>query len=302
MYIIDFFKSLFKKSKIGTIIWMVANTVLISLLFGTVFTDGTSAIGWQGSLIGFGIYLLSIVIALSPIGEWILRFQNGCEKITDQAILDRMMPLFNEVHARAKQKNPELDREINLYIVDDASPNAFACGRKTVAITKGLLAMSDDEIKGILAHEFGHLANKDTDTTLVIVVGNLIVSAIFFLIRISFKIFSGILSIVVAIASESFLVGMLTAISNFIANVFLAALMALWTKLGVLICMASSRGDEYEADKYSHDIGYGPALAYALTRLDGGTTKKEKARGLWAALNSSHPETSKRVSRLQQLG
>ena len=87
-----------------------------------------------------------------------------------------------------------------------------------------------------------------------------------------------------------------------VLSVFLAALMALWTKLGVLICMASSRGDEYEADKYSHDIGYGPALAYALTRLDGSTTKKEKARGLWAALNSSHPETSKRVSRLQQLG
>lgn len=301
MYIIDFFKSLFKKSKIGTIIWMVANTVMISLLFGTIFTDGTSAIGWQGCLIGLGIYFASILIALSPIGEWILRFMNGCKKITDPDILNRITPIFNEVHARAKQKTPDLDREINLYIVDDACPNAFACGRKTVAITKGLLSLSDAEIKGILGHEFGHLANKDTDTTLVIVVGNLIVSVIFFIIRVIFKIFSGILSFVVAIASESFIVGVLTAISNFIANTFLALLMALWTKLGVLICMASSRGDEYEADKYSHDIGYGNALAYALNRLDS-MAGGEKAKGLWAALSSSHPETSKRVARLSQLG
>ena len=281
---------------------MVANTLLITLMFGFVINDSGSDISWKGCLIGFGIYMLSIVLALSPVGEWIIRFQNGCQSITDQQILDRIMPLFNEVHAQAKAKNPELDRDIKLYIVDDNSPNAFACGRKTMAITRGLLAMSDAEIKGILGHEFGHLAHKDTDTILVITVGNLIVSVIFFIIRIIFKIFSGILSFVVAVASESFIVGVLTAISHFIANVMLATLMALWTKLGIVICRASSRGNEYEADKYSHDIGYGRNLAYALNHLDNMAGGSSKTKGLWAVLSSSHPETSKRVERLNQLG
>lgn len=299
MYIIDFAKNLFKKSNIGTIIWMVANTVLIALLFGSIFTDGYSSFGWQGCLIGIGIYLVSIVAALSPFGEWILRFQNGCKEITDPAVLSRIQPLFDEVHRKAISLNPELDRKIKLYMVEDAAPNAFACGRNTVAITRGLLALSDNEIKAILGHEFGHLAHKDTDTTLVIVVGNLIVSVIFFIIRIIFKIFSGILTFVVSVASESFLVTILTAISNFFANIVLAFLMAAWTRLGVVICMASSRGNEYEADKYSYQLGYGYDLANGLLNLDR-MFGASKPKGLWAALNSSHPETSKRVAKIQE--
>ena len=72
MYIIDFAKNLFKKSNIGTIIWMVANTLLITLMFGFVINDSGSDISWKGCLIGFGIYMLSIVLALSPVGEWII--------------------------------------------------------------------------------------------------------------------------------------------------------------------------------------------------------------------------------------
>ena len=53
-----------------------------------------------------------------------------------------------------------------VYIVDDASPNAFATGRKpelaSVAATTGLLdMMTDSELEGVMAHEMGHVENFD---------------------------------------------------------------------------------------------------------------------------------------------
>ena len=123
MYILDFFKNLFKKNNIGVIIWLVLNIVLIAFLFSGGFTD------WVGALLGIGSYALSMVIALSPIGEWILRLQTGCKKIKDPDVLARMEPLFNEVYAKAKGLNPELPDGIKMFMSEDEEPNAFATGR-----------------------------------------------------------------------------------------------------------------------------------------------------------------------------
>ena len=54
----------------------------------------------------------------------------------------------------------------DLYLIDDSSPNAFAAGRDPkhayVAVTSGLLALMDDrELEGVLAHEVGHIRNRD---------------------------------------------------------------------------------------------------------------------------------------------
>lgn len=53
-----------------------------------------------------------------------------------------------------------------LYIIDDPAPNAFATGRDkdhaVVAVTTGLLPLlSKSELEGVLAHELGHIGNRD---------------------------------------------------------------------------------------------------------------------------------------------
>jgi len=87
---------------------------------------------------------------------------------------------------RAKQVGPEsklyatvarLAQRANLpmpkvYIIPDASPNAFATGRNpshaAVAATEGILrVLSEDELEGVIAHELAHVKNRDILTSSV---------------------------------------------------------------------------------------------------------------------------------------
>ena len=54
----------------------------------------------------------------------------------------------------------------DVYVIDEAAPNAFATGRDAqhaaVAVTAGLLeTLNRDELQGVIAHELGHVKNRD---------------------------------------------------------------------------------------------------------------------------------------------
>ncbi|HEY8362450.1 MAG TPA: M48 family metalloprotease [Tissierellaceae bacterium] len=108
---------------------------------------------------------------MSPIGEWILRIQTGSKQIKRKDYLNRLEPLFQEVLTKAREINPSIPEDVKLFMSEDKEPNAFATGRKTVCLTKGLLNYSDEQIKAVFAHELGHLGNKDTDFILLVTIG-----------------------------------------------------------------------------------------------------------------------------------
>lgn len=74
-----------------------------------------------------------------------------------------------------------------VYIVEDASPNAFATGRDpehaVVAVTTGLLSILDrSELEGVVAHELAHVGNRDmlVMTVAVVLAGFIAIIADFF--------------------------------------------------------------------------------------------------------------------------
>ena len=97
--------------------------------------------------------------------------------------------------------------------------------------------------------------------------------------------------------SEGVFASIVTSITNIMINLFVMGLMWLWTKVGVLLVMKSSRDSEYDADKFSLDLGYGHELCALLD-----TNDCSGGKGLFANLASSHPDKSDRIAKLQQLG
>src|SRR4051794_7554692 len=87
----------------------------------------------------------------------------------------RAQPVTREELPRAFAAVERLTQKIGLpmpklYVIPTESPNAFATGRNprhaSVAVTQGILQLLDDEeLEGVLAHELGHVRNRDILTS-----------------------------------------------------------------------------------------------------------------------------------------
>jgi heat shock protein HtpX len=299
-YVQDFLKSLMQKSKHSLVVYLIINLYVIS----TIISFVTGIPYWQGVLWALVIYAISLTLTFSPVGEKLLCFFNGCREINRIDIKEKLQPIFEEVYSRAKKSNPQVPDDVKLYIKEDAAYNAFATGRKTLCVNTGLLQLSDNEIKSILGHEFGHLAHKDTDTILLVNIGNCIVNLFFILMRVIIELIHGFLQIFNLGTSESngqtFLGSALLFIyRTFFVKVF-ELLQWIWIKIGVLLCMRTSRADEFAADRFSFNLGYGNYLCETLDKITEGTG--QESSGLFANLVSNHPSTNDRIGRMQKMG
>src|SRR5205823_14076363 len=83
----------------------------------------------------------------------------------------RAQPVTREQLPLAYQAVERLTQKIGIpmpkiYVIPTESPNAFATGRNpshaSVAVTRGILELlTDEELEGVLAHELGHVRNRD---------------------------------------------------------------------------------------------------------------------------------------------
>ena len=302
LYIVDFAKNLFRKKNAFAMIYLAINVLIITFMV-QMFEPNF----WLALLYGILIYAATATLALSPLGEWYFRWTNGCKKIEDPEILSRLEPLFREVKERAQtqQTDFKIDDNISLYICEDNSVNAFAMGRRTICVTRGLLNLSDEQIKAVLGHEFGHLASHDTELTLLITVGNFIITALVTVIRVILAFYNLVIGLIsLFMGREGAIVSIMNAIAQFITTLCINGLMWVWTHLGILLVMKSSRNAEYEADGFSCNLGYRDGLLSFFRILENLEIQSGEKNGnnIFAALSSSHPETSKRIAQIEAIG
>ncbi|HTM39002.1 MAG TPA: zinc metalloprotease HtpX [Terriglobales bacterium] len=189
-----------------------------------------------------------------------------------------------------------------IYVIPNDSPNAFATGRNpqhaSVAVTQGILKLlNEEELEGVLAHELGHVRNRDI---LISSIAATIAGAITYLAHIAQwgMIFGGYER------DREDRGGGLAAL----AMIILAPLAAM------LIQLAVSRSREYQADETgAHFTGNPYALANALAKLDAYSKRLPMQADPSTAhlfiiqpfvgqslmnLFSTHPPIAKRIERL----
>lgn len=284
MNIISFFKNLFRISNIGTILFFLLNAYLIIAIFSG---------GHPGKIVFIAfLYIISVFIMISPIGEFLLSCFAGAKKIQNPDFKDKIAPLVQNVYDRAREKTPSLPRNIILKYTPGDMRNAFALGTKTICVTEGIIDLPDDEIEGIIAHEFGHLALHHTVIQLAIGAGNILISLFLLFLNLLKRIAELILSI-----EGCFGRILLLRIICIVVGGICSFSIWLWTNICMLFFMWSSRANEYDADKYAFEIGYGNELATALRNL----REAVPSRSFFEAIYSSHPETIDRIGRLEEM-
>jgi heat shock protein HtpX len=219
----------------------------------------------------------------------------------------KAQPVTREQLPRAYAAVERLTQKIGIpmpkiYVIPSDSPNAFATGRNpshaSVAVTQGILnLLNDEELEGVLAHELGHVNNRDI---LISSVAATIAGAITYLAQVAKwgMIFGGVER------DDRDRGGGLAGL----LMLFLAPLAAMLIQLWV------SRTREYQADASgAHYTGNPYALASALAKLDAYSRELPMQATPSTAhlfiiqpllgmslgnLFSTHPPTAKRIERL----
>ena len=278
---------LFLRSNWAYILWFALHYFLAVAVLNGIWQDTGKSYLWA-----FIAYAISIGVALSPVGEFLLRVLQGAHAIQTEQDSNYLTPLFEEVYQEAFTQTPSLHKNIRLYISEEKTINGYAMGRKTIVVTRGAIeTFHREELKGILAHEFGHMANGDTKASLMTIIGN----SIFSIIILACKIIMWVVNLIASLATEEFFI---SRIIYFIIRLLFDYTVLAFLFIGNAILSLNSRYSEYLADGYAFQIGFGEQLKrslYLLNKLSMGGRRTLKE---W--LMASHPHTNARIQRLEQ--
>jgi heat shock protein HtpX len=274
-------------------------TILLAALTGLFIVIGGALGGRGGMLIAFLFAILMNLGAYWFSGDIALRMAGAREVSPEEA--PWLHQLVDELATYARLPKPRV------AIIDSPSPNAFATGRDAqhavVAVTTGILGILDrDELAGVLAHELGHVRNRD-----------ILVSSVAATI-------AGAITMLANMAQWAMIFGYgrqsdedegAGGLIGSLMMIILAPIAA------TLIQLAISRAREFGADETGAAIHGNPeSLARALEKLEAATSLTplpvnpaaahlfivNPLKGVnWAGLFSTHPSIEERVRRLRSM-
>jgi heat shock protein HtpX len=266
-------------------------TILMATLGGLLVAIGYAIGGLQIASV-----FLVIALVMNGVSYWfsdkIALKMSGAKPVSEQEA-PQLYQMVRELTTRADVPMP------SLHVIPQEQPNAFATGRNpkhsAVAVTAGIMKLlSEDELRGVIAHELAHIKNRDILTQSVASA----IGAMITYMAYMFMWFGG---------DDN---SPLSLVAN-LALIILAPIAA------TLIQLAVSRQREYSADATGAQICGNPeSLASALLRLEEGAkaipmqvnqaseplyiVKPFSAGGI-SGLFSTHPPIEERVRRLRQM-
>jgi heat shock protein HtpX len=275
----------------------VKTVLLLGLMSGVLLVIGQTMGGSRGLSLGL-IVAVGMNFVSYFFSEKIALMSSGAIRVSEtenSQIYWRLEPVVRGLCVRMGLPMPKL------WVIPEDSPNAFATGRNpahaSVAVTAGLLDLMDErELEGVIAHELGHVRNRDI---LICSIAATMGAAITFAARIGFF-FGG--------RSDD------DDAPNPVAAILM---MVLASVASLLIQMAISRTREYGADaSAARYTGSPDGLISALRKLEGYSKRlpmeaspamshmyiiKPFSRQSLANAFSTHPATEQRIARLQEL-
>jgi heat shock protein HtpX len=272
----------------------VKTTLLLGALTGILLAFG-AAFGGRAGLLAMLVISAGMNLFTWFFSDRIVLMTTGARPIEEDPRLGWLRDDVSDLATRAGIPTPRL------YLMDTPSPNAFATGRSpsrgVVAVTTGLLQTLDRrEIRGVLAHEIGHIAHRDT---LISAVAATIAGVITYL---------AYMAQFAAFGRQRDEEG---------ANPIVLLLLAVLAPIAAMVVrMAVSRTREYAADRRAALLTGDPeGLASALEGLAHGVQRRPMANdgaqsvhfivngfsGGLSGLFSTHPPIAARIAALREL-
>lgn len=238
----------------------------------------------------FYLLLLFILYTLSPLKVWMMRRKEGYRPLggVERVRLERLLSEMG------------MDRKLNFYRNGDVRANAVTFGFNTVGITDGMIRQaSDEELKGVICHEVGHIAHYDFVYRVLLFsmesFGSRCLYGIFLIPALIFGIIGGMVSALVPAL-------------GFVGELAGKFWWGLYRLLHFVIYGISRIADvninkygEYRCDAYAVRYGCGSGLLSFLYRLKRAEDMRGECPTFSEYILSTHPATEKRIVRLEKL-
>jgi Zn-dependent protease with chaperone function len=246
---------------IGLLVGMVAGVVLaamvaageVDLTFAIVLTIAINLVIWL----------------ISPwLTDWSLRWFNKLEFVSDADVQSRFKGVHALVHAVAREYRFDPPR---IGLIPDQNPTAFTYGllrsNARIVLTEGIFTFLDeDEQKAVVAHELGHIVNRDF----------ILMTAAGTLVQILYQVYAALTRSARSSSSKK---------GNNLAIIGLIALVLYY--VGIYLLFYLSRTREYLADAFSAERVEARHLASALVKIAYGIVKVEDTEATQTLLEST---------------
>jgi heat shock protein HtpX len=209
---------------------------------------------------------------------------------------EKLEPAFREVAERAGVK-----KKVKLRIDESKEWNAFAVGTRTIVVSKKMLAdLTEDELKGTLAHELGHLVSFDTIVVAAYVEAGRLPGMMGYIFRmimsaIGLSLSFGLAGILV-LGVVFYLLHLLQAI---IAILLFVMLFALLNRIFHFLSLLLMRLTEYRQDAFAQKLGYGKGLRDTLEKI--AYKGEQYVNPYFIVFKSTHPIIYNRIRRLERM-
>lgn len=286
---------------------MVVLLLLLLLLFNAyllfsvfVLLPGITGLPPRYEPFVLGLLSLGIVLGLaylfnSSAGQFLLRFISGARPAIYRE-QQRLTPVIERVQTALEEKLGLMPLKIHLMVVDDPLPNAFALGKCTLIVSRGLYeTLTDDELAGVIAHELGHLHAGDSQKLSIALGVSLVSLALAFV--------AGIITTLGGIfgrirgGEAGAMMGLLALMIGFIALFFLIFVW-LGNAMFRLAMYYQGRRQEYRADQFAIKAGFGAGLLGFLDKIK--DMEWEGKRTFMRRLTATHPPTLLRIGEIEK--
>ena len=277
---------------------VMKTVILMTLMMALLLLIGDAFGGEQGLVMAF-LFSLLMNAGMYWFSDKMVLFMYHAQEVTESE-QPRVVNLVRRIAAQAHLPMPRV------YLIETENSNAFATGRNAehaaVAVTTGILrSLTDDELEGVLSHEFAHIKHRDMLTGTIVAT---MVGTITFIARMA-----GWAMLFTGGRRDNRDSG--GGISD-LALLILAPIAAL------LLQLAISRSREFAADAGGAAICGKPlSLASALKKLEASAERTPMTNARPATANlfivnplraggviklfSTHPPVEERIARLEQI-
>ena len=286
-----FFKQVLKQKSIGMLVYLSCLVFIGICMLPAALSEYGILLGIPYWIFAMAVFLFLFQLILNGLGQACMRLIVGASKIERQDMIERIKIPVQDIISEARQNGLTLPDDIEVYQLNSSEAVTYAIGMNSIAVSLGMTELPEDVFKAKILAELYRIHVMDPDYLLFMLGSNVVSIVLGAIVAVVgfFYMFFGDRRDGLLVESET-----KTGALAFFGSV---AVLSAWLGICFLFIRGAVRTNNFDADIYAAQCGYGEALCVYIDNC----LPKEASMRL-KLLELGHPSGDNRIAVLQKAG